>query len=124
MISKSRSRRRAAAAAKRDPKKQLTNALRKKGLEMVLLDSEFGGQAYTFQPIKPGSLSNSDVATRLFYAGEVAKWSPLRRKFAEKAEVKKTKKVPQAVEVPLKEESSTEEAESSGSEKGSSSGSD
>ncbi|KIW66837.1 hypothetical protein PV04_06131 [Phialophora macrospora] len=69
-----------------NPIKTLDNQLRKKGLKMVaepVLDPAFG-LSYTFKSIKPG-MNNNDVAYRLYYAGEVAKWSPTRRKALDKA---------------------------------------
>ncbi|EXJ58331.1 hypothetical protein A1O7_05756, partial [Cladophialophora yegresii CBS 114405] len=64
----------------------LSNQLRKKGVEMIaepVLDPAFG-LVYTFKSVKPG-MNNSDVAYRLYYAGEVAKWSPTRRKAIDRA---------------------------------------
>jgi hypothetical protein len=69
-----------------NPIKTLSNQLRKKGLEMVaepVPDPAFG-LTYTFKSIKPG-MNNKDVAYRLYYAGEVAKWSPTRRKAIDRA---------------------------------------
>jgi len=65
--------------------KSLNNQLRKKGLEMVeeYIDPQFG-PVYTFNALKSG-ISNNDVAYRLYYAGEVTKWSASRRKAIEKA---------------------------------------
>ncbi|EXJ66880.1 uncharacterized protein A1O5_10075 [Cladophialophora psammophila CBS 110553] len=66
--------------------KSINPQLRKKGLEMVLepsVDPAFG-PVYTFQSVKPG-MTNNDVAYRLYYAGEVCKWSATRRKAIDKA---------------------------------------
>ncbi|KIW85320.1 hypothetical protein Z517_00710 [Fonsecaea pedrosoi CBS 271.37] len=66
--------------------KSLNPQLRKKGLQMVLeptVDPALG-PVYTFESIKPG-MTNSDVAYRLYYAGEVSKWSASRRKAIDKA---------------------------------------
>ncbi|EXJ85878.1 hypothetical protein A1O1_06247 [Capronia coronata CBS 617.96] len=65
--------------------KSLNTQLKKKGLEMVeeYVDPEFG-PVYTIHAVK-GDVSNNDVAYRLYYAGEVTKWSASRRKAIEKA---------------------------------------
>ncbi|EXJ85085.1 hypothetical protein A1O3_05760 [Capronia epimyces CBS 606.96] len=65
--------------------KSLNAQLRKKGLEMVeeYVDPEFG-PVYNIHAVK-ANLSNNDVAYRLYYAGEVTKWSASRRKAIEKA---------------------------------------
>ncbi|KIW53477.1 hypothetical protein PV05_09049 [Exophiala xenobiotica] len=65
--------------------KSLNTQLRKKGLEMVQesVDPEFG-PVYTISSTKPG-ITNSDLAYRLYYWGETAKWSASRRKAIEKA---------------------------------------
>ncbi|OCT51316.1 hypothetical protein CLCR_09295 [Cladophialophora carrionii] len=75
-----------------NPIQTLSNQLRKKGVEMVaepVLDPAFG-LVYTFKSVKPG-MNNNDVAYRLYYAGEVAKWSPTRRKAVDRmtARIKK-----------------------------------
>lgn len=48
------------------------------------IDDAFG-PVYTIQPLKAGA-SNADVAWRLYYAGEVQKWSAARRKAIAKAD--------------------------------------
>ena len=65
--------------------KSLNSQLRKKGLKMVQeqIDPEFG-PVYTIQSLKPG-VSNTEVACRLYYEGEVRKWSAARRKAIIKA---------------------------------------
>lgn len=65
--------------------KSLNTQLKKKGLEMVeeYVDPEFG-PVYTIRAVKGGTTYN-DVAYRLYYAGEVTKWSATRRKAIEKA---------------------------------------
>jgi hypothetical protein len=47
------------------------------------VDPQFG-PVYTIRAVK-GGLSDNDVAYRLYYAGEVTKWSATRRKAIEKA---------------------------------------
>lgn len=42
------------------------------------------GPVYTIHSLKAG-MSNSDVAYRLYYAGEVQKWSASRRRAIERA---------------------------------------
>ncbi|KIX04570.1 uncharacterized protein Z518_05440 [Rhinocladiella mackenziei CBS 650.93] len=66
--------------------KSLNTQLRKKGLEMVQedVDPELG-PLYTIHSLKAG-ISNTDVAYRLYYAGEVQKWSASRRKAIARAE--------------------------------------
>lgn len=65
--------------------KSLNTQLRKKGLEMVLeeVDPTFG-PVYTIQPVR-AKLTNSAVAYRMYYLGEVQKWSAARRKAIQKA---------------------------------------
>ena len=102
----------------KNPMKSLNTQLRKKGLMMVaesVLEPAFG-PVYTFQSVKPG-VSNSDVAYQLYYAGEVAKWSPTRRKAIDKAAAKAKKQ--QETERRIKEQS----ASSTSSEKESATGS-
>ncbi|OAL32620.1 hypothetical protein AYO20_07930 [Fonsecaea nubica] len=75
-----------ACTSKHAKMKSLNPQLRKKGLQMVLeptVDPALG-PVYTFEPIKPG-MTNNAVAYRLYYAGEVAKWSASRRKAIDKA---------------------------------------
>ncbi len=98
--------------------KTLNSQLRKKGLVMVaepVLDATLG-PVYTFKSVKPG-MSNSDVAYKVYYAGEVAKWSPTRRKAIDKAAAMVKKQ--EEAERRIKEESSSVTA----SEKGSATGS-
>ncbi|KAJ9640566.1 uncharacterized protein PV06_02321 [Exophiala oligosperma] len=65
--------------------KSIHTQLRKKGLELVQESNDPEcGPVYTITPKKPG-ITNSDLAYRLYYWGETAKWSATRRKAIEKA---------------------------------------
>ncbi|KEF55860.1 uncharacterized protein A1O9_07440 [Exophiala aquamarina CBS 119918] len=69
----------------------LTTQLRKKGLELVpeSVDPALGlGPVFTVNPLKSGT-SNSDVAYRLYYAGESSKYSASHRNAVIKAAAKK-----------------------------------
>ncbi|KAJ9610017.1 hypothetical protein H2200_006347 [Cladophialophora chaetospira] len=109
------------ASRSKNPMKSLNSQLRQKGLMMIaepVLDPTLGA-VYTFQSVKPG-MSNSDVAYKLYYAGEVAKWSPTRRKAIDKAASRAKKQ--QEAGKRVKEES--ESAISSEKESAAGSGSD
>ncbi|KIW32398.1 uncharacterized protein PV07_03947 [Cladophialophora immunda] len=101
--------------------KSLNPQLRKKGLEMVLdpsVDPALG-PVYTFQSVKPG-MTNNDVAYRLYYAGEVAKWSASRRKAIDKA-AKKIKARQEKEERERKRAASASASSTAGSSSGASS---
>jgi hypothetical protein len=69
----------------------LTTQLKKKGLELVpeYNDPALGlGPIFTVNPLKSGT-SNSDVAYRLYYAGEASKYSASHRNAVIKAAAKK-----------------------------------
>lgn len=69
----------------------LTTQLKKKGLELVpeYMDPALGlGPIFTVNPLKSGT-SNSDVAYRLYYAGEASKYSASHRNAVIKAAAKK-----------------------------------
>lgn len=61
------------------------------------------GPVYSISAMKPG-VTNSDVAYKLYYIGETAKWSAARRKAIEKA----SNRI-KAKEVEVKTESSESE---------------
>lgn len=74
----------------------LTTQLKKKGLELVpeYLDPALGlGPVFTINPLKSGT-SNSDVAYRLYYAGEASKYSASHRNAVIKAAAKKQSETP------------------------------
>lgn len=48
-------------------------------------DPQTGATSYTFQSVKPGAMSNMQVAYKLYYAGEVAKYSTTRQRAMSKA---------------------------------------
>ncbi|ETI22692.1 hypothetical protein G647_06768 [Cladophialophora carrionii CBS 160.54] len=111
-----------------NPIQTLSNQLRKKGLDMVaepVLDPAFG-LVYTFKSVKPG-MNNNDVAYRLYYAGEVAKWSPTRRKAIDRMTARTKKKEEERLEREASGSVSTSLSVSTGaitSDKGSGSGSE
>ncbi|KIY00957.1 uncharacterized protein Z520_03623 [Fonsecaea multimorphosa CBS 102226] len=103
--------------------KSLNPQLRKKGLEMVLEETVDPGlgTVYTFQSVKPG-MTNNDVAYRLWYAGEVFKWSATRRKAIDKAAKKiKAREEKEGKERKRAASSSARASSTSGSSSGASS---